>query len=146
MRAVFVDTSAWLTLMNRNDRYHDTAVQYHRSLDPLTRRISTWGVISETYTLLRCHEGYQHAALWLHESTALRQSRVLDVVFPTADVEIGIHDNLSRFADQDLSYVDALSLYVIKSRDDIDAVFALDHHLALAGKPVWPGPLPVGKR
>lgn len=146
MRAVFVDTSAWLTLMNRNDRYHDAVVQFHRSLDPLTKRISTWGVISETYTWLRYHEGYQHAARWLHESTALRQGGSLAIVFPTADMEIGIHDNLSRFADQDLSYVDALSLYVIKSRDDIDAIFALDHHFAFAGKPVYPGPLPARKR
>jgi predicted nucleic acid-binding protein len=43
--------------------------------------------------------------------------------------------------DQDLSYVDALSLYVVQSHSDIDAIFAFDHHLALAGLPVFPGPL-----
>jgi predicted nucleic acid-binding protein len=56
-------------------------------------------------------------------------------------MEMGIRRNLSRFQDQDLSYVDALSLYVVQSRGDIDAIFAFDHHLALAGLPVFPGPL-----
>jgi predicted nucleic acid-binding protein len=56
-------------------------------------------------------------------------------------MEVEIRRNLSRFPDQELSYVDALSLHIVQSRRDFDAIFAFDHHLALAGIPVFPGPL-----
>ncbi len=36
-------------------------------------------------------------------------------------------------------YVDAFSIAIIQSRPDIDAIFAFDHHMALAGIPVLPG-------
>jgi len=37
--------------------------------------------------------------------------------------------------------VDAFSIALIQSRPEIDAVFAFDHHMNLAGLPVLPGPL-----
>lgn len=40
-----------------------------------------------------------------------------------------------------LSCVGAFSIAFIQSRSDINAVFAFDHHMALAGLPVLPGPL-----
>lgn len=128
-------------MMNRAERYHEAAVQFHRSLNPTTARITTWGVVSETYTWLRYHIGYRQAERWLLEESILLNRKVLEVVFPLAALEPGIQGNLRRFADQDLSYVDALSLLVVQSRGDIDAIFAFDHHLALAGKPVLPGSL-----
>lgn len=141
LRGIFVDTSAWLTLINRNDRYHEAAVQFHRSLAPSVSRLTTWGILAETYTWLRYHEGYRQAERWMHESAALQSRGALDVVYPTAATETEIHRYLSRFADQDLSYVDALSLYVVQARGDIDAIFAFDRHMVLAGKPVLPGPM-----
>ena len=141
LRRIFVDTSAWLSLMNNKDRYHNDAVMFHRGVDPHAVRMTTWGIVAETYTWLRYHLGARHAQTWLQEETTLQTRRLLDVTYPTALMELGIHRNLSRFADQDLSYVDALSLYIVETHGDIDAIFAFDHHLALTGKPVLPGPL-----
>ena len=42
--------------------------------------------------------------------------------------------------------VDAFSIALIQSRPDIDAVFAFDHHMALAGIPVLPGTLDRGRQ
>jgi predicted nucleic acid-binding protein len=53
---------------------------------------------------------------------------------------------IGRFHDQKLSYVDAFSIALIQSRPDIDAVFAFDHHMALAGLPVLPGLLDGSSR
>lgn len=50
IRRVFVDTSAWIDLMNSNERHHNAAVTFHKSLNPLTLRITSWGIVSETYT------------------------------------------------------------------------------------------------
>ena len=138
---VFVDTSAWLALANRNDPYHDAAVHFHHQLNPRTARVTSWGVVAETYTWLRYHTGYRQAERWLQEEAAAESRGFLEVVFPVPAMEVSVRRNLGRFADQNLSYVDAFSVYVVESRADIDAIFAFDHHLAVVGVPVLPGPL-----
>lgn len=145
IRQIFVDTSAWLALANRNDQYHEAAVAFHRTLHPSVVRVTTWGIVAETYTWLRYHAGYRAAEGWLREEAGLEECSSIEVVFPTAALEAGIRRTLSRFADQDLSYVDALSLHITQSRADIDAIFAFDHHLTLGGMPVVPGHLAAGK-
>jgi uncharacterized protein len=141
LQRVFVDTSAWLALLNRKDRNHEAAAQFHRSLSPSTLRVITWGIHAEMYTWLRYHLGYRQAARWLHEEAALEDQGFLEIVFPSASMETAVRLNLARFADQDLSYVDAFSLHVVQSRRDINAIFAFDHHLTLVGVPVFPGPV-----
>ena len=127
--------------MNRRERYHVDAVRFHRSLGPSAIRITSWGIISETYTWLRYHTGYRQAERWLRVDEVLESRGSLEVVFPSASTELESRRILSRFADQDLSYVDGFSLHILRSRGDIDAVFAFDHHLTLAGVPVFPSPL-----
>ncbi|GAC1392253.1 MAG: hypothetical protein NVS4B11_19790 [Ktedonobacteraceae bacterium] len=56
-------------------------------------------------------------------------------------MEIEVRKILERFQDQDLSYVDAFTLALIRTRPDINAIFAFDHHMAFAGLPILPGPL-----
>ncbi len=145
-RGAFVDTSAWLALMNRHDPQYRDAVRFHHDLGSSVPRISTWGVLAETYTWLRYHAGYRHAERWLHEAGTLQERGVLVVVYPSAMMEASILRILSRFSDHDLSYVDAFSLHIIQLRVDIDVVFAFDHHLTLAGKPVLPGSLSQSPR
>lgn len=90
LRRVLVDTSAWLALMNRNERFHEAAVAFHRSLDPLALRIITWGILSETYTWLRYHSGYHQAERWLWEEAILEAKGVLEVVFPLEGTDTSI--------------------------------------------------------
>jgi predicted nucleic acid-binding protein len=136
---VFVDTSAWLALINRDERRHGAAAEFHRSLGKEVTRVTSWGIVGETYTWLRYHTGYRSAERWLHEEAELQERGVLEVVYPTAQTESGVRRTLSRFADQDLSYIDAFSLHIVQARGDIDAIFAFDHHLSLYGIPVLPG-------
>ena len=42
IKRVFIDTSAWIDLMNRNERHHNDAVTFHKSLAPMTLRITSW--------------------------------------------------------------------------------------------------------
>ncbi len=139
VRRIFVDTSAWLALINRDERRHAVAIEFHRSLGQGVSRVTSWGVVAETYTWLRHHTGFRSAERWLHEHAELEERGVLEVIYPTRESEGGIRRTLSRFADQDLSYVDAFSLHIAQLRGDIDAFFAFDHHLALYGSPVLPG-------
>ena len=52
IRRILVDTSAWIDLMNQNERHHDAAVTFHKSLPVETLRLTTWGIVSETFTWL----------------------------------------------------------------------------------------------
>src|SRR5438128_1507452 len=99
-RRVFVDTSAWLALINRQERHHRDAIEFHRTLGRRALRITTWGIVGETYTWLRYHSGYLAAERWLHEEARLVERGALEVVFPTASMESGIRHTLGRFADQ----------------------------------------------
>ena len=141
IKRVFVDTSAWFDLMNSKERHHSAAVTFHKSLAPMTLRITSWGIVSETFTWIRYHIGYREASRWLTLKDSLENQGFLQVVYPDSQMELGVRKVIGRFHDQQLSYVDAFSLALIQSRPDIDAIFAFDHHLALAGIPVLPGPL-----
>lgn len=146
IKRVFIDTSAWIDLMNSNEHNHIAAVNFHKSLSPMTLRITTWGIVSETYTWIRYHIGYQEASKWLTMKDSLEDQGFLQVICPDHQMEIGVRKIINRFHDQQLSYVDAFSLALIQSRPDIDAIFAFDHHMSLAGIPVLPGLLDRSNR
>lgn len=141
IKRVFIDTSAWIDLMNSNERHHAAAVAFHKSLAPMTLRITSWGIVSETFTWIRYHVGYREASRWLSLKDSLENQGFLQVVYPDSKIEVGVRKVIGRFYDQQLSYVDAFSITWIQSHPDIDAIFAFDHHLTLAGIPVLPGPL-----
>jgi predicted nucleic acid-binding protein len=141
IRYVFIDTSAWIDLMNKKERHHVAAITFHRSLEPMTFRITTWGIVSETFTWIRNHIGSREAMRWLILKESLEHQGFLQVVFPDPQMEVGVRKVIDRFQDQSLSYVDAFSIALIQSRPEIDAIFAFDHHMILAGLPVLPGPL-----
>jgi uncharacterized protein len=146
IKRVFVDTSAWIDLMNSNELHHTAAVAFHKSLDPMTLRITSWGIVSETFTWIRYHIGYREASRWLSLKDSLENQGFLQVIYPDSQMEIGVRKVIGRFQDQKLSYVDALTIALIQSRPDIDAIFAFDHHMSLAGIPVLPGLLDQGNR
>jgi predicted nucleic acid-binding protein len=75
---------------------------------------------------------------FLNEVHDLATRGVLRVVYPTLATDSGTLRELARFADQQLSYVDAFNLVIARSTPDIDAIFAFDHHMQLAGLPVLP--------
>jgi predicted nucleic acid-binding protein len=141
IKRVFIDTSAWIDLMNSKERHHAAAVTFHKSLSPMTLRITSWGIVSETFTWIRYHIGYREAVRWLSLKDSLENQGFLQMVYPDSQMELGVRKVIDRFDDQQLSYVDAFSIALIQSRPDIDAIFAFDHHLTLAGIPVLPGPL-----
>lgn len=141
IRQMFVDTSAWITLMNKNERYHADAVALHKELDPLILYITSWGIVAETFTWCHYHVGHHEAMRWLSLKDSLERKGSLQIVYPSTLIEPRVRTVINRFHDQKLSYVDAFSIALIQTRPEIDAVFAFDHHMALAGIPVLPGVL-----
>jgi predicted nucleic acid-binding protein len=139
IKQIFVDTSAWIALIDKNERYYHDSVAFHKSLNPMVLRITSWGVVSETFTWIRYHTGHRDAIRWLSLKDELENQGFLQIAFPDSVMEARVRRILDRFHAQKLSYVDAFSLALIQSRPDIDAIFAFDHHMALASIPVLPG-------
>lgn len=137
-RTILFDTSAWLALAVPSDTNHARAVVEYDRLRSASRYVSTWGVISETYTWLLYHAGRRYAGRFLNEVEDLVNRKLLRIVYPTASTDANARRELTRFDDQRLSYIDAVNLSVARSEPDIDAIFAFDHHMHLAGLPVLP--------
>ena len=138
---LFVDTSAWIGLTNQGEKHHQEALAFHESLSPSALRITSWGVISETYTWLLYHVGDRVALRWLELEERLEQRGILEVVCPEPIFEIGVRKVIARYHDEDLSYVDAFTILLVQSRPDIDVVFSFDHRMLLTGCPILPGNL-----
>jgi predicted nucleic acid-binding protein len=93
-------------------------------------------ILSETVTRLRARTDAAHAA---DIGAALLNSRRYEVIFVDPPlVEAGIAD-LRRFADKQLSLVDAVSFAVIRTLA-LDGSFTFDRNFRDCGFDVYPGP------
>mgnify|MGYP002624877885 FL=1 len=126
--SIFVDTSAFIAYLNRDDRYHATAI---RTMQAVAQQETQ--LISTSYTLL--------------ETTALIQRRLglpalqdfQDAIVPLLTVvwvdaalhELGITAVLTANR-RELSLVDCISFIICRQRH-IEQVLAFDQHFAEQG-------------
>ncbi len=132
--AVFVDTSAFVALLVEHDANHKTAIEAWEPLADMLPQVTTWGVVSETYTWLRVKAKNERIAVrWLDHVDAAQSTGYLEIIFPEPDTDRLARSILRRFADVRLSYVDAMSLAILQMRSGIETVFSFDEHLFLSG-------------
>lgn len=120
MMHVFVDTSAWLALFNRDDPDHATVDQYVRDFDG--RLVTSNFVFDETVT--HCMRRGGHAAA-SRAGKLLRDSDVADLVRVTAEDEEAAWTLLMRRPDKRYSFTDCTS-FVIMRRLGLRQVLSLD--------------------
>lgn len=136
--SLFIDTGAFIALLNADDDLHEEATAFYRSVKPATRRTTTQAVVGECYTFFRYHVGCAAAAQWLDYLDGARGLGHLHVFYSDEDDGRRAEDILRRFSDQALSYIDSLTLAAAQ-RYNVRAIFGFDHHLALTGLPLLPG-------
>lgn len=124
----FVDTSALIALNNPKDQYHDSSVQLASELKNKELIISD-AVLSETHTLLRDRLGFQVDHFFLKTVLDDRLFKISDVPSLTRKTALKL---LDQFLDQKISYCDALSVAIMKEQQ-IDEIFAFDHHFEIMG-------------
>jgi hypothetical protein len=130
MRRVFVDTSAFIALLDPRDDCHDQAVQVEHSLSiQAARLVTTNFVLDETYTGLRSK--IQHSAI-LRFRDSVRQSRQLSVVRITEAIEDQAWEIFARYDDKDFSFTDCTSFAVMRQLG-ITTAFAFDEHFEQFG-------------
>jgi len=130
-KRVFIDTSAWIMLLNADEKRHMEAAEAYNNIRTSERYTSNL-VIGETYTWLRMRVGYSKAIEFLQAVNTMYSEKMLVIVWSDCDIENRAGDYLRKFSDQDLSFTDAVS-FVIMINHEIKAAFTFDKHFTVAG-------------
>jgi uncharacterized protein len=131
IKAVFVDTSAWIMLLNGSERQHKEAKELYRQLAG-RKLVVTNLVISETYTWLRIKVGFRAAADYLNAMQRKVEIGQLEVVYSDYSLEQDAVLLLQKYRDHDFSYTDAVSFALMNKRS-LKSAFAYDNHFITAG-------------
>ena len=111
-KRVFVDTSAWVALLNKSDQYFQDAIKVYSDLAEVRLFVSNF-VIGETYTWLRCKVSYEIAFSFLtatHKKVELSQA---EIIYADTSLEQSALNLLERYKDQRMSFTDALSFSIM---------------------------------
>jgi len=128
---IFVDTSAWLALVDSHDRLHGRAIEVNRRLSTgeFGKQVTTNYVLSETLTLIRRRLGLRQAVALSDTIEAGHEVRVLWI-------EAVHHREAVRFmaahANKEWSVTDCASFVVMQAMT-IRHAFTFDKDFAQAG-------------
>ena len=129
-KSVFVDTSAWIALINLRDKYHLVAKKFYGDVLAQKRRLLISNlIVSETYTNLLRLLGHHKAVLFLN---TIEQAPAIQCICSDPKLEVQARDILRRYDDQDFSYTDAVSFALMQQQNLTDA-FTFDHHFSVVG-------------
>ena len=129
-RMIFVATGAWYALQVTDDQFHQAAVAaFSKILAQYDTLVTSNHVVSEMYTLLRTAKGFREAWRFLE---TMEQSPRVEVRMASANLEREACALLREFSDLPLSFVDGVSLCLMR-REQIPHAFAFDPHFAMPG-------------
>jgi predicted nucleic acid-binding protein len=127
---LFVDSGAWLAVIDPRDQHHEPARVFHRqAIEGRVQLVTTNLIVAETYTLLRRRIGQRTAIQFLD---LIETSHRLTRVWSTPELEVVAEELLRKHDDQDFSYVDAVSFAAMEELG-LKAAFAFDHHFEVMG-------------
>ncbi|NPV70539.1 MAG: type II toxin-antitoxin system VapC family toxin [Firmicutes bacterium] len=129
MNEVFVDTSAWVALVDTNELNHKAAAGVYESLLKNSRLVTTNLVLAETHTTLMRRVNSRVAFAFIENTTS---SGRIQIVYSNRGIEEEALRVLRKYADHPISYVDAASFAVMSGRSIRDA-FCYDKHFVVAG-------------
>jgi len=130
LRAVFVDTGAWVALRYGRDQHHERA----RALLGRIRAegiglVTTEWVLGETVTLLKARGAVDHA---LALGEAIQSGRLGHLVESTPERHRRAWDLFVRYRDRRVGWVDCASFAVMEELGLVQ-VFGFDEDFARAG-------------
>ena len=129
-KGMFVDTSAWMALADKDDSHHKEAASSYPLLLKTQRYLVTSNlVIAEAYIIILKELGHRPALDFLERIKA--SPRILKI-YSNEEIEAEAEEILAKYSDQDFSYTDAVS-FVIMKRQKIRKAFCFDKHFVTAG-------------
>lgn len=128
-RRIFVDSSAYLALLDRQDDNHPQATAIVRRLAAEHfRQFTTNVLVIETHSLLLSRMGLRQATQFLRE---MEQSNTVIVRARLADEDYA-KKIIFRYQDKDFSLADAIS-FAVMERLGIARAFTFDRHFSQYG-------------
>lgn len=134
MRALFVDTGAFVAKEIAGDQFHAQAREgWSQAERHGLRLVSSEHVFDESATLIARRSQYAFAASWGQDAldSGIEWLRCDEADWIKA---LGL---MRKFADHGVSFTDCLSAVLMK-RNGLKTVFGFDQHFELMGFRVWP--------
>jgi uncharacterized protein len=134
---IFVDSGAWIALLDKRDGYHDRAIEFHRALQKGVhgRLVTTDYVLDESVTYLRLAGGID---LVKASRRVIQASESLQIVWTTPELFWESWEMLADRPDKRWSFTDCHSFRTMVSLG-IDSAFGFDTDFHQAGFQLLPG-------
>ena len=128
---IFVDTGAWIAILNPNDQHHREAIAIYRNLQQQkTRFLTTDYVIDETVTRLRYDTNHSLTVMFLDRIELLVEIGVLTIVQIDRDVFLKAIVLFRQYDAARLSFTDCTS-FVVCRENNVGEAFAFDQHFPI---------------
>lgn len=132
---IFVDSAAFIALQIEQDVHHARSSRLWSEFKAESVRCTTSNfVLSEVITFLARRGTYRLAA---NTARTLYASRALEILRPGPEEETEAIRLFEKYADQEVSFTDAVS-FALMRRLGIKRAFTFDRHFRLAGFEVIP--------
>ena len=132
MRA-FVDTSAWVAIVDDSDRYHSRSKSHYlQLLKEKTDLLTSNYVLAETCTWLRYRVGHRYAVSFHEMATSAEKLGNLKILWVNRAIAGAAWEIFEKYSDQVFSFTDCTS-FVLAKRARVREVFAFDKDFAVMG-------------
>lgn len=130
---IFVDTGAWIAILNPNDQYHREAITIYNNLrDQEIQLLTTDYVIDETVTRLRYDTNHLVAVAFLEFIGNAEIAGGLTIVEIDKDMFEKAKALFRQYDSARLSFTDCTS-FVVCQENNIFEAFAFDQHFSMMG-------------
>lgn len=123
---IFVDTSAFLAIVNEKDNNHIAAITFLEEIKTgklrIKKIITSDYIIDETLTRIRYSVGHKEAVKW---GTEILASRVAEKIWIEKEIFDLAWEIFENYDDKKLSFTDCTSFAIMKKRE-IRKVFSFD--------------------
>lgn len=127
---LFVDTSAWLALNDKNDQYHDEAVsKITKVRQQKIQLVTSEYIFDESVTILRYRISHRAAVAF---GDALISSNVASIEDITDEERLKAWVLFKKYRDKDLSFTDCTS-FALMVKLKLQKAFSFDNHFKQVG-------------
>ena len=130
MSKVFIDTAAWLALINKDDRFHQKAKDVRDRLIAEKREFITTSQVTIEVANSLSKPRFRQAAVKLIES--INQSPDIRIIYITRRPYDKAWDVYKSRSDKEWSLTDCLS-FIVMGEEGVKEAFTTDQHFEQAG-------------
>ena len=129
-KKLFVDTSGWVALFGKNDKYHQDAARIYGDIKKTGAVIYTSDyVLDETITTIRMNSNFHQSMVAMN---AILESQMTTIIYINPDFFNKSTQLYQKYKDHPFSFTDITS-FVICEHLKLKDVLSFDEHFRIAG-------------